>query len=501
MFSKGPPLVVVVVCESNSPPKFGKLRALLKKYGVCRSVGPDSSEATTVKLTVMGPAIDTDHTCVMCRYARDRGIVVACGDQAAARRLRSTIYVSSRGNNGTATTPRAVLPRVCVSRGMDAGRLLGASYWSTDSSGPEGGSTPPAEYHTWNSTSSTSSPSSSSTTSDSMASDGSGLGDLSVVSPARPISSSGSASASSGCSGETEDLLLAALDQPLQWEQVLDVLHGRGLGGRHLPGRPVKLDHNVQHAVFLEAPKVRRRPGGSDVWACSGGKKGSSYFWFPSGSGGIRKRYGTVKRKCAPGGDDRLHKYHEFTLLSGDSIQNAVEHKATTVFEVFSSEWSKTRRESSKSKLKQAAQEKLQQAASKAAGASHVFERAKGPGQLHGVGAVVDVRWRQGPGGGAARSSHGAAATPKFVSFSHQDTSSGSEFELGAIVQQGGGVTLTSGQGDFAEWHRRRAGEPPFEEGDVIGFDRQGLISRRTAGATMLGVISRKAVRSKHHIA
>eukprot|EP01047_Picozoa_sp_COSAG01_P053375 COSAG01_NODE_5714_length_4082_cov_8.954557_2_plen_391_part_00 len=390
-----------------------------------------------------------------------------------------------------------MLPRVCVSRGMDAGRLLGASYWSTGPSEPEGGSTPAAEYHIWNSSSGTtpSSPSSSSTTSDSMASGGSGLGDLSVVSPARPISPSGSASASSGCSAKTEDLL-AALDQPLQWEQVLDVLHGRGLGGRHIPERPVKLDHNVQHAVFLEAPKVRRRQRGSDVWACSGGKKGSSYFWFPSGSGGIRKRYGTVKRKCAPGEDDRPHKYHEFSLLSGDSIQNAVEHKATAVFEVFSSEWSKTRRGSSSS-----SKSKLQQAASKAAGVSHVFERAKGPGQLHGVGAVVDVRWRQGPGGGAARSSHGAAATPKFVSFSHQDTSSGSEIELGAIVQQGGGVTLTSGQGDFAEWHRRRAGEPPFEEGDVIGFDRRGLISRRTAGATMLGVISRKAVRSRHHIA
>eukprot|EP01047_Picozoa_sp_COSAG01_P037876 COSAG01_NODE_3038_length_6684_cov_114.904480_5_plen_102_part_00 len=68
--------------------------------------------------------------------------------------------------------------------------------------------------------------------------------------------------------------------------------------------------------------------------------------------------------------------------------------------------------------------------------------------------------------------------------------------ELGAIVQQGTGVTLESAQGDFAEWHRRCEGEPPLEEGDVIGFDGQGLISRRTAGATMLGVISRKAVRA-----
>eukprot|EP01047_Picozoa_sp_COSAG01_P023879 COSAG01_NODE_1456_length_10254_cov_12.591630_5_plen_202_part_00 len=58
----------------------------------------------------------------------------------------------------------------------------------------------------------------------------------------------------------------------------------------------------------------------------------------------------------------------------------------------------------------------------------------------------------------------------------------------------GQGVKLESRQGDFAEWHRRMAGEPPFLEGEVVGFDSQGRLSRRTAGARMLGIISRSAV-------
>jgi hypothetical protein len=61
-------------------------------------------------------------------------------------------------------------------------------------------------------------------------------------------------------------------------------------------------------------------------------------------------------------------------------------------------------------------------------------------------------------------------------------------------IHGGQGVKLESRQGDFAEWHRRRAGEPPFLEGEVVGFDSQGRLSRRTTGARMLGIISRSAV-------
>jgi hypothetical protein len=62
-------------------------------------------------------------------------------------------------------------------------------------------------------------------------------------------------------------------------------------------------------------------------------------------------------------------------------------------------------------------------------------------------------------------------------------------------TQHRAGVTLESSQGDFAEWHRRREGEAPFQEGDVVGFDAHGHLTRRTDNASMVGIVSRRAVR------
>ena len=88
---------------------------------------------------------------------------------------------------------------------------------------------------------------------------------------------------------------------------------------------------------------------------------------------------------------------------------------------------------------------------------------------------------------------HHQSKDAAFLSFL-ADQPDGTSFELGAIVRQKDGVTLGSRQGDFAEWHQRKAGERPFVEGDVVGFGRRGEISRQTTGAYMLGVISRQAV-------
>ena len=56
-----------------------------------------------------------------------------------------------------------------------------------------------------------------------------------------------------------------------------------------------------------------------------------------------------------------------------------------------------------------------------------------------------------------------------------------------------GGVVLRSASGDFAEWHRRAAHEPPFAEGDVVGITTDGL-SRRTKGVAQVAIISRRAI-------
>eukprot|EP01047_Picozoa_sp_COSAG01_P018244 COSAG01_NODE_984_length_12344_cov_215.085362_14_plen_227_part_00 len=210
------------------------------------------------------------------------------------------------------------------------------------------------------------------------------------------------------------------------------------------------------------------------------GKKGSTDYWAPGGLRGVRKRYGNILRRR----EGVHHKYHEFCLLYRNAKKDeAIELKDKCLFEAFSAAWSKSNR----GKL---ASKKLSMSKP-----SHVFRDTSVPGRNR---AIVDVRL-QVPQKKKARGD--PAAKAKFMSFQVTPGPGGaSEIELGAIVRQGSGITLESAQGDFAEWHRRKAGEPPFQEGDVIGFDRRGLISRRTAGAIMLGVISRKVVSDRHHI-
>lgn len=65
---------------------------------------------------------------------------------------------------------------------------------------------------------------------------------------------------------------------------------------------------------------------------------------------------------------------------------------------------------------------------------------------------------------------------------------------VGALVPSNGGVKLIGGSsGDFAEWHRRRDNEPPFERGDVVAVSELGL-TRETKGAAQLGIVSRQAL-------
>eukprot|EP01047_Picozoa_sp_COSAG01_P050715 COSAG01_NODE_5155_length_4447_cov_8.318767_2_plen_1089_part_00 len=65
---------------------------------------------------------------------------------------------------------------------------------------------------------------------------------------------------------------------------------------------------------------------------------------------------------------------------------------------------------------------------------------------------------------------------------------------LGAIQESGRGVKLLSTAGDVAEWHRVRddaLAAGGFQEGDVVGL-WDGELSRKTNGADMTGVITRK---------
>ena len=78
----------------------------------------------------------------------------------------------------------------------------------------------------------------------------------------------------------------------------------------------------------------------------------------------------------------------------------------------------------------------------------------------------------------------------KFVDFIGRDGKS-----IGSISQDKDnvGITIEGQSGDFAEWHRRAAGEPECQEGDVVGFT-DGLLTRNTARAQMAGIISKRAL-------
>ena len=54
--------------------------------------------------------------------------------------------------------------------------------------------------------------------------------------------------------------------------------------------------------------------------------------------------------------------------------------------------------------------------------------------------------------------------------------------QRGSVLLGPRGVTLQSTTGDFCEWHARADGEAPFEEGDLVGFNKEGMLTRNTTG-------------------
>jgi len=81
-----------------------------------------------------------------------------------------------------------------------------------------------------------------------------------------------------------------------------------------------------------------------------------------------------------------------------------------------------------------------------------------------------------------------AGWSPSYIDFASEDGS----FQ-GAIAQGSAGAVFRSRSGDVAEWVRRRGTEAPFDEGDVVGFDENGHLTRSTAGVAQVGIITRIA--------
>eukprot|EP01043_Picozoa_sp_COSAG02_P068893 COSAG02_NODE_11601_length_1691_cov_1.256910_1_plen_548_part_01 len=250
------------------------------------------------------------------------------------------------------------------------------------------------------------------------------------------------------------------------------------------PQRPSIMSRSARQ-IFLERPKARRlRAKDGDKWLNSGGKVGGMVHWIDS-SNGIRKRY---VRVVPQDGTESQVGAEYFRVAGNDEHQNADLSSVAFVVEP-QGITSRVRRDKQQFEGKGGEissdsdeGERGMKASALTAGSSVAASSASilRPTSLD---ACVQVK--------ASR------RQSKFISFLGDRAGargSSVEIELGAVVKQGRGVVLKSRQGDFAEWHRRQAEEPPLDEGDVVGFHAAGEISRKTTGATMLGVVSRSAV-------
>ena len=230
--------------------------------------------------------------------------------------------------------------------------------------------------------------------------------------------------------------------------------------------------------IFVERLRARRKPGG-DKWLNSGGNKGSIVAQVRPGFA-LRKRYGKVLSATRP---DASLRYAEFTIVSCSHDDPVVGKSSVAVFVLDTVTDESSRRGSPVSPRSSKAENGGGAAAEVRSSATSMTPRPqvyRGSADAASSGAaVLDLV-----------QIHGS----KFMSFQAQD--GGKAIELGVIEKGGNGIRLSSAQGDFAEWHRRVPQEPPFCEGDVVGFTTRGEITRRctASGSMMLGVVTRRAV-------
>lgn len=228
----------------------------------------------------------------------------------------------------------------------------------------------------------------------------------------------------------------------------------------NLNPRPAHLDTSaLSQQVFVERP-VLKRSKGSDRWLTSGGRKGASEVWI-SPQQGLRKRYGRVDCIARERHGEVQPKFAQFNLIRRANVDAPAEDVPGAGLWVLYPPTSET----------QAVPAVLNPADG---------VRVQSRTSLHHVEPSLLLRAGQGQ---------------SFISFEAEPTADSEDgIELGAIVRHGdGGIKLESTQGDVAEWHRVADGEPPLDEGDVVGF-WHGRISRVTRRCEMLGVVTRKAV-------
>eukprot|EP01046_Picozoa_sp_COSAG06_P006493 COSAG06_NODE_306_length_17801_cov_6.989210_4_plen_446_part_00 len=117
-----------------------------------------------------------------------------------------------------------------------------------------------------------------------------------------------------------------AAGHSIEWDEVHEMLlHLSGpLAAEAKTRRPHLLERTMFRQIFVERPRLRRKPSG-DKWLNSGGKKGSTVHWISTDIA-IRKRYG----KCIPVDNGDPIKFMEFSLVRNQA--NPIEDKSIVAF-------------------------------------------------------------------------------------------------------------------------------------------------------------------------
>eukprot|EP01048_Picozoa_sp_COSAG05_P017636 COSAG05_NODE_2442_length_3057_cov_2.281324_4_plen_359_part_00 len=104
----------------------------------------------------------------------------------------------------------------------------------------------------------------------------------------------------------------AGLERPIDWNQCWSILQGRGT---LFPPRPCRVcvTTTATRQIFVESPKVKRRPAGCDQWLNSGGVRGATDHWFTKNVG-MRRRYGKFT-SVTPGWSRSTLAYFEHCML------------------------------------------------------------------------------------------------------------------------------------------------------------------------------------------
>eukprot|EP01046_Picozoa_sp_COSAG06_P030626 COSAG06_NODE_2921_length_6087_cov_38.764863_3_plen_1098_part_00 len=262
---------------------------------------------------------------------------------------------------------------------------------------------------------------------------------------------------------------------------------------RQLPQRPTQLHRREHGVIFFELQDVRRRSAadGTDLWRVDSPKP-TAVFKDARLHQCIEQRTGTVLR-----GGAVLAAFHQFALLKTVDTQSQpnffghIYHVLPQLPEPSAAPAVELQPRKSHKATTGAASSGKSSSKRKRTLASFAPKMLGAP-----VRVRDDISGSEALGSPLLTLDFEGSADDHAGDFEMQDltymsfTSDGDE--VGSVSTGSEGLKLTTTAGDFAEWHELSDQAEELEEGDVVGINH-GKVSRQTASAAMVGVVTHRA--------